>query len=373
MHEMKNLLPILLLLSLVPLFATAAARFEAVPENGLQPEVVVSLDGTVHLVYLRGDPKAADVRYTWRKAGEAWHPSLTVNSISGSAIAIGTIRGPQLALGKNGTVHVLWNGSATDKSTPAALWHAREPTEAEGFAKQQNLQGESVALDGGASLTASADGKVYVVWHGAGGGAASGEKDRLIFLRTSPNDGVSFPPAEVINRSSPGICACCSLRVTLSAAGEPNVLVRTAITQDHRSMTLYVRSGQQWASREIDSWNIAACPMSSAALAAHDKKLLGAWETAGQLRAGWISEQAVSPVTLAPKNAKHPAIAINQQGKILIAWVEGTGWNRGGTLAWQECDQALKPTGPQGQAAGVPVWGKAAVYAEPQGEFVILR
>ncbi len=370
---MKFILLTLGLLCCLPLPAQASTRCEEVPEKGLQPEVVASSDGTVHLVYLRGDPKAAEVRYTWRKAGEAWHPSLTVNTIAGSAIAIGTIRGPQLALGKNGTVHVLWNGTATGKLAPAPLWYARKLAGAEGFAKQQDLLGESVALDGGASLTASEDGKVYVVWHGLAGGAISGEKDRLIFLRTSLNDGVSFPPAEVINRATPGICACCSLRVALSTTGEPNILVRTAISADRRPMTLYVRSGQQWASREIDLWNISACPMSSAALVAHDRKMLGAWETAGQIRAAWISERGGVPITLAAKNAKHPAMAVDQQGHILIVWVEGTGWNRGGSVAWQECDQELKPIGPLGQAIGVPVWGKAAVYAENQNEFVILR
>jgi hypothetical protein len=373
MQVMKIILLILSILCCLPLPAQAGARCEAVPEKGLQPEVVVSSDGTVHLVYLRGDPQAAEVRYTWRKAGEAWHPSLTVNTIAGSAIAIGTIRGPQLALGKNGTVHVLWNGTATGKLATAPLWYARKPAEAEGFAKQQNLLGESVALDGGASITASADGKVYVVWHGLTGGAASGEKDRLIFLRTSPNDGASFPPAEVINSATPGICACCSLRVTLSTTGEPNILVRTAMSADRRPMSLYAHSDQQWASREIDSWNISACPMSSAALVAHDRKMLGAWETAGQIRAGWISERGAAPITLAAKNAKHPSITVNQQGHILIVWAEGTGWNRGGSVAWQECDQELKPIGPPGQAAGVPVWGKAAAYAEAQGDFVILR
>lgn len=78
-------------------------------------------------------------------------------------------------------------------------------------------------------------------------------------------------------------------------------------------------------------------------------------------------------MTVAASSAKHPSVAISPQGNILIAWVEGSGWNRGGSAVWQEFDQKLQPLGPQEKAAGVPAWGRVVGYAEPQGDFVILR
>src|SRR4051812_11431432 len=105
---MKTTLCTLLFLSVFAPAAMAGIRVEDVPEKGLQPEVAAAADGTVHLVYLTGEPGAAEVRYTFRKPGEPWRPGLTVNSTAGSAIAIGGIRGPQLALGEKGAVHVLW-------------------------------------------------------------------------------------------------------------------------------------------------------------------------------------------------------------------------------------------------------------------------
>ncbi len=44
----------------------SAPRIELlrVPEGGLQPQVAVDARGTVHLVYLKGDPAACDVFYT---------------------------------------------------------------------------------------------------------------------------------------------------------------------------------------------------------------------------------------------------------------------------------------------------------------------
>src|SRR5262245_47097381 len=101
--------PILVLaaaLSACPLFAAVAP--ERVPDSGLQPSAMVGSDGTVHLVYLTGDPKSSDIIYRSRPAQREWSPPIRVNSQTGSAVAIGTIRGAQLALGRNGRLHVAW-------------------------------------------------------------------------------------------------------------------------------------------------------------------------------------------------------------------------------------------------------------------------
>lgn len=127
----------------------AETRVEQVPEGGLQPEVAVAGDGRIHLVYLRGDPNAAEVRYTSRKPGEQWEGSKTVNSIAGSGVATGSIRGPQLALGGGSTVHVLWNGAVAAPGGHAILWYARLAKGDSAFAPQRDLLGNTSALDGG--------------------------------------------------------------------------------------------------------------------------------------------------------------------------------------------------------------------------------
>src|SRR6187455_1147959 len=97
-----------ILLLLHPLLAPATeVKLERVPEGGVQPQVAVSSDGIVHLVYLTGKPDGADIRYSSRKTGEsAWSEPVTVNSEPRCAVAVGTIRGAQLALGREGRVHV---------------------------------------------------------------------------------------------------------------------------------------------------------------------------------------------------------------------------------------------------------------------------
>jgi hypothetical protein len=69
---------------------------------------------------------------------------------------------------------------------------------------------------------------------------------------------------------------------------------------------------------------------------------------------------------------KHPAVTINSRGETIMAWTEGMGWARGGSVAWQVYDKEGKPTGQRGRAAGVPVWSLVAVFARPDGQFVVV-
>jgi hypothetical protein len=59
---------------------------------------------------------------------------------------------------------------------------------------------------------------------------------------------------------------------------------------------------------------------------------------------------------------------------MLLAWTEGTGWERGGDLAWQVYDAAGRPTRERGRlAGGVPVWGLPTAVASPDGRFLIFH
>jgi hypothetical protein len=83
-----------------------------------------------------------------------------------------------------------------------------------------------------------------------------------------------------------------------------------------------------------------------------------------------------SPLVVAPGAAgtrKHPSIAANSRGETLLVWTEGTGWNKGGALAWQLYDRKANPViEGQGRAEGVPTWGLGTVVARPDGRFVII-
>jgi hypothetical protein len=118
--------------------------------------------------------------------------------------------------------------------------------------------------------------------------------------------------------------------------------------------------------------------MSSASIAQSAGGVLGAWETAGQvyyadLNPATVNSSAPMPAPGAGEDRKHPRVARNAQGETILVWDEGTGWNKGGALAWQVFDSSGRPTEEKGRIErGIPVWSFAAVVARPDGGFTIL-
>lgn len=106
------------------------------------------------------------------------------------------------------------------------------------------------------------------------------------------------------------------------------------------------------------------------------KQNLAAWENNGQVFFGAVNQKAGGELTkIAAPDAtgkrKHPAIAVNKLGETILVWTEGTGWKKGGLLAWQVFDRNGSPTAEKGSAPDVPVWGLATVVAEADGRFSI--
>ena len=119
--------------------------------------------------------------------------------------------------------------------------------------------------------------------------------------------------------------------------------------------------------------------MSSEALVEGPEGVLAAWETSGQVLYGRVDPgtSRISRPVAAPgagRDRKHPALAQNAQGETLFVWTEGTGWEKGGALAWQEFDRSGRPTEEKGRLeGGIPVWGLATVVPRPDGGFTILH
>ena len=82
------------------------------PHEGIQPQTVLDRDGMLHMIYFTGDASAGDIEYVRRAAdGKDFSQPIRVNSEPASALAIGAVRGPQIAVGRNGRVYVIWFGS----------------------------------------------------------------------------------------------------------------------------------------------------------------------------------------------------------------------------------------------------------------------
>jgi hypothetical protein len=353
-----------------------------VPDKGIQPQVAVDGKGTVHLIYFSGDPAHGDIFYVRSETGgDKFSRPLRVNSGAGSAIAIGNIRGAHLALGKNGRVHVAWNGS--DKAEPkgpgnAPMLYARLNDAGTAFEPQRNLIQSAAVLDGGGSLAADGAGNVYVSWHSPPPGVR-GEGNRCVWVAHSADDGKTFAAAKRANDEPTGACGCCGMRAFADSKGTVYMLYRAAREDVHRDMYLLTSAdkGEHFRGEKVHEWQVTTCPMSSEAFAEGGGEVLAAWETDGQVYYCRIDQATGkrSPPVAAPGRAqgrKHPVVAVNTRGETLLAWTEGMGWSKGGSLGWQVFDKDGKATGPKGRADGVPTWSLVAVFARPDAGFTVV-
>jgi hypothetical protein len=363
--------------------ADHAVAIVRVPDHGIQPQVVVDAKGTVHLLYYKGDAETGDLFYARSADGIHFKSPLRVNSQRGSAIAMGNIRGGHLAVGKGGRVHVAWNGS--QKAEPKVpnvkygnpMLYARLDDAGTAFEAQRNLIQAAAGLDGGGSVAADDAGNVYVFWHAPEAGK-QGQQNRRVWVAASADEGKKFAAEKPAADESTGACGCCGMRAFADKKGTVYALYRGAVTVEQRDMYLLrsAGSGKSFAIDKIDPWAANFCPMSSEAFAEGPNVVVGAWDTKGQVyfvRINLETGKRSSPVA-APGHAnerKHPAVAVNAKGELLLAWTEGMGWNRGGAVAWQVLGADDRPTAERGRADGVPVWSLVAAFVRPDGRFAV--
>lgn len=331
------------------------------------------------MIYFKGDPAHGDLYYIRsRDGGETFSAPVAVNTVSGSAVAVGNIRGGHLAIGKNGRVHVAWNGSHQDGPFGhEPMLYTRLNDAGTAFEPQRNVIRSAYGLDGGGAV--AADGaNVYVFWHAPEPGK-EGEGNRRVWMARSRDYGKTFEPERPAYDKPTGACGCCGLNAFVDRKGTIYVLYRSATETVHRDIYLLVSrdKGQTFQGEDISKWNVGACVMSSESFAESPAGVLAAWETEKQAYFGRIDPASgkMAPPVAAPgtgKNRKYPAIAGNGRGETMFAWTEGMGWEKGGDLEWQVYDTAGKPTVERGKMNGVPVWSLIAVFARPDGGFTIL-
>jgi hypothetical protein len=374
-----------ILVAFLPLFASSHSlsspkvELKRVPDAGIQPQVAVDRTGIVHLAYFKGDPAQGDLFYTHSSDGENFSPPIRVNSVPGTAVAIGNIRGARIAIGRGGNVYVVWNASS--KLGNPAL--GRSPmlfsmlnASNTAFEPERNLIHTAYGIDGGGGIAADQQGRVYVFWHAPIPGR-QGEEFRRVWVARSEDDGKSFEPERIAWDQPTGVCGCCSLNAFADEAGRVYVLFRSAQEMVHRDMYLLESTdyGSTFKGSDISKWNVGYCVLSSEAFASGSAGTFAAWETEKQVRFGLIdpakANASDSAASVNGANQKYPSLASNKNGLLLVSWTEGMGWKHGGSLHWQVFD-AGKRIGEPGSADGVPAWSLVATYARRDGNFVVL-
>ena len=358
----------------------------AVPDGGIQPQAAVDDRGIVHLIYFKGDPAGGDLFYVRSAPGTIeFSKPLKVNSQPGSAVAMGTIRGGQLALGRGGKVHVAWNGSQSAsppnpiKGTP--MLYARLNKDRNTFERQRNVMQKSFYLDGGGSIGDDRVGNGYVAWHATSADRSAGEAGRRLWIARSRDDGAQFAEEEPALADATGACACCGTKALVDREGVLYVLYRAATRNVERDMMLATSrdQGTHFKAISLQPWPVSTCPMSSESLFDTATGVIAAWETKEQICATHVSiqSQLLPSQPISPPgggNRKHPAVAANADGETILVWAEDTGWKRGGSLVWRIFDPAGRATREMGRVNdGIPVWSLSCVVALADGRFVIMH
>jgi hypothetical protein len=309
-----------------------------VPNGGIQPQALIDPTGTLHLIYFKGEKaNAGDLLYVRRDTGkEGFSKPIRINSRPNTACAMGSVRGGQIALGKGGRLHVVWNGIGTD--------YARLNDSGTAFEEQRNLMRKTYVPDGGGTVAADDAGNVYVVWHGQLKGD-KGEDKRKVWLARSADDGKTFSMEAPVWTKPTGVCPCCSTRAFADRKGSVYLLYRSATAAVNRDIYVLASADQ---GKSFDRFTSPS---------------------AKRKTSEFTEPQAVSGPG---RERKHPAVAVTARGEILLAWTEGTGWERGGALAWQVFDSSGKPTSERRRVdGGIPVWGLPTVVATAAGFTII--
>ena len=360
-----------------------AVKVVRVPNGGIQPQVATDESGKVHLVYFAGDASHGDLFYVRSDdGGNGFSRPIRVNSQAGSAIATGNIRGARIAIGRNGTVHVAWNGSGIAEPRTsdgrAPMLYSRLNGTGKEFEAQRSLIRTASGIDGGGALAADRLGNVYVFWHAPIPGGKD-EADRRVWLARSTDDGKTFAAEKPASDKPTGVCGCCGMSAFADSKGSVFALFRSASEMVNRDMYLLASGdhGRSFRVTDVSKWNVGYCVMSSEAFVESATGVMAAWETEKQVLYSRIDPTTgtAAPPASAPGtgvNRKYPALAVNRDGFLLLGWTEGMGWKKGGASAWQILDKSGKRVGETSRAEGVPIWGLVAAFASPDGSFRII-
>ena len=374
-----------LLVTAVPVLgAEQPVKIVRVPDGGIQPEAAVDSRGRVHLIYFRGDAAHGDVFYVRSDdSGQSFSKPIRVNSQPLSVVAIGAVRGAQLALCRDRPC-VAWMGSDRAEPKPAGaapMLFSRLNDGGDSFEPQRNVITEHFGLDGGGAIAADDKGRVYVAWH-APKHTGGRENDRHVWLVRSDDEGKSFNAETDLTPGSTGACGCCGMRL-LATHGGVIALYRSATEMVHRDIYLaeWRPDDRSATATKVGPWTIGACVMSTGSLAAApDGVSFAAWEQEGKIFAAEVGSEGKTGnsrcVSGEATNCKHPATAVAANGQRLIAWTEGTAWGKGGSLAWQVFDPQGQPVGTaRGRSEDLPVWDTPSASCDERRPvpFVLLR
>jgi hypothetical protein len=314
-------------------------------------------DGTFHLLF-DGDDGPFYCRS--EDAGRTFGPKMPIVDAASKKPGL-EFSAWDLALGKNGRVHVAMGNNAWKLKLPQEEWslyYASLEPGAKAFSPVRNLNHKPSE---GFSLAADASGSVAACF-------LSGK----LFAMVSRDNGGDFGASAEIN-SAWNPCDCCTTSAAYGKDGKLAVLYREE-TNNNRDMYVVlwdqIRGAKPTRVRiSTTGWNLNGCPMTYFTITPTDTGYVAAWPTKGQIYFARLNQNGV---VLPPGEIKTPGTNGMRTGVLPLSASDGVtlvAWKEKDILGWQLYDPKGEPAGEPGSAAS-PGNGAAGVVLR-DGRFVL--
>lgn len=347
------------------------------PAGSFVPDVAVDGKGVLHVVYAL-DRNAYYVRST--DNGATFSKPSRVNSEGSVEFRMGE-RGPKLAVGSDGTVHVVW----ADFWAPGVQTHvryARSRDDGKTFAPPTKVSTTN-GIDG-VTLAADGSGDVLVFWHVAKPPQQEIPQATWLHVSRSGDNGATFGPegrVEIANHSGLA-CSMCMMRARIGADGEVLLIFRSA---EKNVRDFYLLKGPKRDNKltavrvNTDNWELKTCPMCGPELTlGPDGRLLCAfmsrhkvyWSLADRRAAGF---QLHVPTPAAENDEIYPTAVANRRGEVLFVWQVGPMSTTGkATVKWAVYSLDGKFTGRQGILGTTTSGTKATAFVGQDDNFYVV-
>ena len=328
LRRLAYLLPAALLLCASLSWAETEVRVLPAPDRALVPDVVMDQAGVLHMVYAL-DETAYYVRST--DNGATFTPPVKVNSEGTVGQKMGE-RGPKLAVGGDGVIHVVWGDAWYPGVPPSPARYARSLDGGKTFLPRQNLS----TMFGNDGLTVAADnaGHVVAFWHTMQPPKPDVPQATWLFMARSNDSGATFAENErvQITGHSGLACSMCMTRARFGPDGRVYLIFRSA---EQSVRDFYVLSGSPTENNftavrvNEDNWVLPSCPMcgpeltfdpTGRAVSAYMSRHRVYWSLADPHYTSFRLHVAT------PDNADqeiYPTAVANRQGEVLFLWQVG--------------------------------------------------
>ena len=344
-------------------------------DGARNPQVAVS-GNSLWVVYVMKDENNAYCRRS-QDGGATWSVPTRINSTPG-CVSSAMERGPRIAVGKDGVLHVVW----APQWPPGGdqVWYS-QTRDGLDFTPQRDIRQVPKPHDE-PNVTADGQGNVYATWLDSRSPADPNSPVAApIYLAVSHDNGATWAPSEKIRSDYPGnFCGCCMPRPFLGADGSIYLAARGGYQNVRDIWLLHQLPDQTWKSTRIsnNNWILNGCPMSGPSTAMGPDGIDVAWMSQGRVYWNRLAPGAAAPGPAiglrAPAGSpagqqNYPLVLTNPQGITCAAW------NQGGDVCWETFSRTMDPIASGDLGTGIGdgfAAGRVTGFVTPAGDFKVV-